>query len=90
MIMYNKYKNKPIGFEMEKLLIRLKTINDIRAFVDTTSTFKSTVILTCGNFSVSGKSIMGIFSLDLSKPIVMEVYTDSCDDLMEDIKPFMA
>ena len=35
-------------------------------------------------------SILGIFSLDLSKPITMEIYTDSCDDLLSDIKPFMA
>lgn len=36
------------------------------------------------------RSILGIFSLDLSKPITMEIYTDSCDDLLSDIKPFMA
>ena len=33
---------------------------------------------------------LGIFSLDLSKPITMEIYTDACDDLLADIKPFMA
>ena len=48
------------------------------------------VDLRAGRHVVDAKSILGIFSLDLSKPIVMEVYTDSCDDLMEDIKPFMA
>ncbi|HIR78883.1 MAG TPA: HPr family phosphocarrier protein, partial [Candidatus Egerieenecus merdigallinarum] len=31
-----------------------------------------------------------IFSLDLSKPITLEVYSDDCEDLMNDIKPFMA
>ena len=35
------------------------------------------------------KSILGIFSLDLSKPITLEVYEDKCDDLLEEIKPFV-
>ena len=39
---------------------------------------------------VDAKSILGIFSLDLSKPITMEVYAESCDDLLADIKPFVA
>ena len=31
---------------------------------------------------------IGIFSLDLSKPITLDVYTDDCADLADDIKPF--
>ena len=32
----------------------------------------------------------GIFSLDLSKPITLEIYSDDCSDLLEEIKPFLA
>ena len=39
---------------------------------------------------VDAKSILGIFSLDLSKPITMEIYSDSCEDLLSDITPFVA
>ena len=42
-----------------------------------------------GSYTVDGKSILGIFSLDLSKPITLEVYADNCEDLMEEIKPFV-
>ena len=42
-----------------------------------------------GSYTVDGKSILGIFSLDLSKPITLEVYADNCEDLMEEIKPFI-
>ena len=35
------------------------------------------------------KSFLGIFSLDLSKPITLEVYSDHCEDLMEELKPFI-
>jgi len=38
---------------------------------------------------VDAKSILGIFSLDLSRPITLEVYNDDCEDLMEEIKPFI-
>ena len=34
------------------------------------------------------KSILGIFSLDLSKPITLDVYDDNCDDLIADIQQF--
>lgn len=37
---------------------------------------------------VDAKSILGIFSLDLSKPISLEVYADDCDDLLKDLEQF--
>ena len=39
---------------------------------------------------VDAKSILGIFSLDWSKPVTMEIYSDDCDDLLAEIKPFLA
>ena len=87
--MYNKYKKKPLGIEMERLLIRLKTINDIRAFVDISSTFKSTVVLSCGNFSVSGKSIMGIFGLNLNETVTVTIDGDDSGDLAAALSPFV-
>ena len=74
---------------MEKLLIRLKTINDIRAFVDITNSFKSTVVLTCGNFSVSGKSIMGIFGLDLNETVTVTINGDDSVELVAALSPFI-
>lgn len=74
---------------MEKLLIRLKTINDIRAFVDITNSFKSTVVLTCGNFSVSGKSIMGIFGLNLNEAVTVTINGDDSVELVAAISPFV-
>ncbi|MDR0897169.1 MAG: HPr family phosphocarrier protein, partial [Oscillospiraceae bacterium] len=37
---------------------------------------------------VDAKSILGIFSLDLAKPIVLEIHSDDCDALLSDIKVF--
>ena len=46
--------------------------------------------LMSGRYAVDAKSIMGIFSLDLAKPIKMEIYSDDCPDLMSEIQPFVS
>ena len=75
---------------MKAVNIKLSLAENVKFFVNIANKYPYDVDLRVGRHVVDGKSILGIFSLDLSKPIVMEVYTDSCDDLMEDIKPFMA
>ena len=46
--------------------------------------------LRSGRHVVDAKSILIIFSLDWSKPVTMEIYSDDCDDLLAEIKPFLA
>ena len=75
---------------MKSIPIKLTYAEEVKAFVNTVNRYEYEVDLRSGRHVVDAKSILGIFSLDLSKPISMEVYADSCDDLMEDIKPFMA
>jgi len=75
---------------MKSVNIKLSLAENVKSFVNVVNRYPYDVDLRAGRHVVDAKSILGIFSLDLSKPIVMEVYTDSCDDLMEDIKPFMA
>ena len=48
------------------------------------------VLLKSGKYVVDAKSILGIFSLDLSQPITVEAYSDDCDDLMNALKKFEA
>ena len=47
------------------------------------------VDLISGRYAVDAKSIMGIFSLDLSKPIKMEIYADNCPEFLGEVKPFI-
>ena len=42
-----------------------------------------------GRYVVDGKSVLGVCSLDMSKPITVEIYDDNCDALLEEIKPFI-
>ena len=75
---------------MKAVNIKLSLAENVKTFVNIANRYPYDIDLRVGRHVVDGKSILGIFSLDLSKPIVMEVYTDSCDDLLEDVKPFMA
>ena len=72
----------------EKIL--LASVNDVKDFVSAVTTANCDIDIAADRYVIDAKSIMGIFSLDLSKPITLEVYSDECDDLMNDIKPFMA
>lgn len=74
---------------MKREKIMLKTINDVKAFVNAVAKYNFDVDLRSGRYAVDAKSIMGIFSLDLSKEIEMEVHSDDCADFLNDIKPFI-
>ena len=64
---------------MKKVTVSLASINDVKSFVNIVSKYDFDVDLISGRYVVDAKSIMGIFSLDLSKPIDVEVMTDDCD-----------
>ena len=70
-------------------MIKLDTINDVKNFVNTVSRYDFDVDLISGRYAVDAKSIMGIFSLDLAKPIKMEVYSDDCPKFLEEVKAFV-
>lgn len=72
---------------MTKMKIVLNTISDVKSFVDTVSRCDFGIDLSSGRYTVDGKSIMGIFSLDLSKPLSLLAYTDD-PAFAESMEPF--
>ena len=74
---------------MNKITIALNTINDVKFFVNTVSRYDFDVDLISGRYAVDAKSIMGIFSLDLSKPISVEIHDDNCQEFLDQIKGFI-
>lgn len=74
---------------MNTFNIMLGSINDVKNFVNIVSKYDFDVDLTSGRYVVDAKSIMGIFSLDLSKPIMVEVRDENADTLIEELKPFI-
>ena len=69
--------------------MNLSSINDVKDFVNTVSRYDFDVDLISGRYIVDAKSIMGIFSLDLSKPIEMNIHADSCDELLAKLATFI-
>lgn len=74
---------------MRTFNIMLKSINDVKEFVNTVNKYDFDVDLTSGRYVVDAKSIMGIFSLDLSKPIKVEVHSEDAASFLEEIKAFI-
>lgn len=74
---------------MCKTTVMLATINDVKNFVNSVSKCEYDVDLISGRYAVDAKSIMGIFSLDLSKPIILEAHTDDASAFFADIKQYI-
>ena len=74
---------------MKEIKIKLTNVQDIREFVNQVILADYEVDLVQGRYVIDAKSIMGIFSLDLLKPIALTAHADDCDALMEDIKPYI-
>ena len=73
---------------MKSVPIKLSFAEEVKTFVNVANRYSYDMDLRAGRHVVDAKSILGIFSLDLSKPISLEVYSDDCQDLMNDLKAF--
>ena len=74
---------------MKTFNILLSSINDVKDFVNIVSKYDFDVDLTSGRYVVDAKSIMGIFSLDLSKPIKVDVHDDNSDAFVAELEKFV-
>ncbi|MBQ3225757.1 MAG: HPr family phosphocarrier protein [Clostridia bacterium] len=74
---------------MKTFYILLSSINDVKNFVNIVNKYDFDVDLTSGRYVVDAKSIMGIFSLDLSKSIKVEVHSENADAFVEELKPYI-
>lgn len=74
---------------MNSVNIRLSTIADVRDFVNIVSKSDVDIDLKSGRYVVDGKSIMGIFSLDLLSPIELTAHTDDAAELFAELDRFI-
>ena len=74
---------------MRTFNLMLNSINDVKDFVNIVSKYDFDVDLTSGRYVVDAKSIMGIFSLNLSKPIKVEVHGENCEEFMNELSRFI-
>ncbi len=74
---------------MKTVLIRLSLVENVNKFVNIVGRYPFDMDLRAGRHVVDAKSILGIFSLDLSRPIALEIYSNDCDELLKEIQPFV-
>jgi phosphocarrier protein HPr len=74
---------------MTKTTVFLQAINDVKEFVNIVMKYDFDIDLVSGRYAIDAKSIMGIFSLDLSKPIQLNAHTDDAEDLLKDLNKFI-
>ncbi|MGN0632707.1 MAG: HPr family phosphocarrier protein [Oscillospiraceae bacterium] len=75
---------------MKKTKIKLDSISSVKEFVSIVMLYDFDIDLVSGRYAVDAKSIMGIFSLDLSNPIQLVAHTDEPGDFFDKISAFIA
>ena len=75
---------------MKTVQISLNSIDKVKSFVNAITQFEFDFDLISGRYVIDAKSIMGIFSLDLSKPIDLNIHAEeSLDDVLATLKPYL-
>ena len=74
---------------MKTVQISLNSIDKVKSFVNDLTKFDCDFDLVSGRYVIDAKSIMGIFSLDLSKPIDLNIHaTDNLDEILAVLAPY--
>ena len=76
---------------MKTVDISLNSIDKVKSFVNDINRFDCDFDLVSGRYVIDAKSIMGIFSLDLSKPIALNIYADGkdIDEILTALEPYL-
>ncbi len=79
---------------MKTVKISLNSIDKVKSFVNTITRYDYDFDLVSGRYVIDAKSIMGIFSLDLSRPIDLNIHAEGLDaastsDILEVLKPYI-
>ena len=75
---------------MKTVTINLGSIDKVKSFVNDITKFDSDFDLVSGRYVIDAKSIMGIFSLDLSKAIDLNIHDDdNMDEILKTLAPYI-
>lgn len=75
---------------MKTVQISLNSIDKVKSFVNEITKYDNDFDLVSGRYVIDAKSIMGIFSLDLSKPIDLNIHADSnLDDILASLDSYI-
>ena len=75
---------------MKTVRVCLDSIDKVKGFVNDISRFNTDFDLISGRYVIDAKSIMGIFSLDLSKPLELTIHeSDEIDEILKALQPYV-
>ena len=75
---------------MKTVSISLNSIDKVKSFVNVITKFDHDFDLVSGRYVIDAKSIMGLFSLDLSKPIDLNIHAeDGAEDILTVLAPYI-
>lgn len=75
---------------MKSIQISLNSIEKVKQFVNIINVYDCDFDLSSGRYIIDAKSIMGIFSLDLGKPLRLDIYDDQvADEVIKELAPFI-
>ncbi len=77
---------------MKKVLVSINSIDKVKAFVKDIAPFDCELDLISGRYVIDAKSMLGIFSLDLSKPIELSIHADDeeADRIIASLTSYLA
>ena len=64
---------------MKTIKVSLNSIDKVKQFVNDINRYSYDFDLVSGRYVIDAKSIMGIFSLDLSQPIDLNIHAEGAD-----------
>ena len=78
---------------MKSVQISLQMASQVKKFVNIVQSYSFEIDLRSDRYVVDAKSVLGIFSLDLSKPVNVEIHAEDdelekCNELVEQLKEF--
>ena len=76
--------------KMKSYMLDLNSIDRVKGFVKAIEVFDGYFDLATGRYVIDAKSIMGIFSLDLSKPIDLNIHAEAgIDEILDTLAPYI-
>ncbi len=74
---------------MKCVNVRLSMNRNLNQFVSIVNRFPYEMNLWCGRHVRDAKSVLGILSLDLNRPLTLTIHHDNCEQLLEELSPFI-
>lgn len=74
--------------QITEMKVKVNTMEDIKTFVSYLNQFPNDVDVSSAQYVVDGKSILGVFSLDLEKPLTVKFHGEIAPELAEKLDGF--